>query len=83
MVRKKAAAKPRTGRPPKGGQATSHMVGVRLTDADHAALVALQAHEQETASLVGLTLSPAYVLRLLLRREAEKRGLIEPMAQAS
>lgn len=75
MARQKAPAKPRSGRPPKGDKPTSHVVGVRLTDDDHAALLALRAQEQEAADKLGVTLSTADVLRLVLRREAKRRGL--------
>lgn len=83
MARKKAPAKPRIGRPPKGGEATVHKHSVRLTEADEAVLLALQAREQARANALGLVLSPADTLRIALRREAERQGLIEPMAQAS
>lgn len=83
MARKKAPAKSRTGRPPKGGEATVHKHSVRLTEADEAVLLALQAREQARANALGLVLSPADTLRIALRREAERQGLIAPMARAS
>lgn len=83
MARKKAPTKPRPGRPPKSGEATIHKHSVRLTEADEAVLLALQAREQAKANAFGLVLSPADTLRIALRREAERQGLIEPMAQAS
>ena len=83
MARKKAPAKPRTGRPPKGGGATIHKHSVRLTEADEAVLLALQAREQAKADALGLVLSPADTLRIALRREAERQGLVETVAKAS
>jgi len=84
MARKNAPAKPRTGRPPKGEKATNRVVGVRLTDADSELLDAIQAQEQATADRLGITLSPADALRIALRREGERRGLVEgPVAKAS
>lgn len=87
MATKKPTKKPTKkhpgGRPPKGDKATSRVVGVRLTGADSALLSAIQAQEQASADRLGITLSPADALRIALRREAERRGLIESMAQAS
>lgn len=83
MARKNTSTKTRTGRPPKGDAPTVDRVTLRLTRADRKVLDALRAQEQETANQLGLTLSSADVLRLVLRREAERRGIIEPMAQAS
>lgn len=84
MATKKPTKKHPGGRPPKGDKATSRVVGVRLTDADSALLSAIQAQEQALADRLGITLSPADALRIALRREAERRGLLEaPVAQAS
>lgn len=87
MASKNTHAKPRTGRtgrPPKGDAPTVDRVTLRLTRADREVLEALRAQEQKTANSLGLTLSSADVLRLALRREAERRGLVEaPVAKAS
>lgn len=85
MARKNAPpAKSRAGRPPKGGEAANQRVNVRLTDADSALLDAIRVQEQEAADRLGITLSPADALRIALRREAERRGLVDaPVAKAS
>lgn len=79
MARKKHPG----GRPPKGEKATVRVVGVRLTEADSLLLDTIQAQEQAAADRLGITLSPADALRIALRREAERRGLTDTMAQAS
>lgn len=85
MVAKKSAKKHPGGRPPKGGEAATRKVTLGLTSADSALLSAIQAQEQAAADRLGITLSPADALRIALRREAERRGLLEgaPVAKAS
>jgi hypothetical protein len=85
MARKNTPTKPRTGRPPKSAEPTVDRVTLRLTRADRELLDSIQAQEQEAASRLGITLSSADALRIALRREAERRGLVEasPVAKAS
>ena len=80
----KKTSKARMGRPTKTtGAAATSQVNLRLTPADRALLDAIQAQEQGVADKLGLTLSPADTFRIILRREAERRGLSASMAQAS
>ena len=84
MVSKKPAKKHPGGRPPKGGEAATRKVTLGLTTSDSALLDAIQRQEQEAADRLGITLSPADALRIALRREGERRGLLDvPVAQAS
>ena len=83
MARKNAPTKPRTGRPPKSAEPTVDRVTLRLTRADRELLNSIQAQEQEAASRLGLTLSSADALRIALRREAERRGLVQETRAAS
>lgn len=84
----KSKPKNRGGRPtksPAGPVITQ--VNARLTAEDLALLTALQAQEQarlDSMGTVRVRVSPADTLRIALRREAERRGLLEaPVAQAS
>ncbi len=77
MARSSTSTKRRAGRPPKGGEAAVDRVTLRLTPADRELLDSIQAQEQEAASRLGITLSSADALRIALRREAERRGLVE------
>lgn len=79
MARKKHPG----GRPPKGSETATRKITLRLTTADSGFLDAIQAQEQAAADRLGITLSPADALRIALRREAERRGLTDAMAQAS
>lgn len=81
----KKSNKTRMGRPTKStGAAATSQVNLRLTPADRALLDAIQAQEQKTADRLGLVLSPADTFRILLRQEAERRGLVDvPMDRAS
>lgn len=83
MVSKKPAPKHPGGRPPKGGEAATRKVTLSLTTADSALLNAIQAQEQTAADRLGITLSPADALRIALRREAERRGLVQETRAAS
>lgn len=77
MVSKKPAPKHPGGRPPKGGEAATRKVTLSLTTADSALLNAIQAQEQERMDRlrVPMQVSPADALRIVLRDEAERRGI--------
>jgi len=90
-TRKSAPTTRRTG-PPKGqggrptknaGTATTEQISVRLIPADLAILRAIQ--EQEQARMDGLgvpmQVSPADAVRIILRAEGKRRGLVDGGAE--
>lgn len=87
---KKTKAAPKMGRPTKGQGAAEHMMTVRFTDDDKALLDALVGDERARLEAHGILadsaarVAAADVLRALVRKEAQRRGLLEaPVAQAS
>lgn len=84
-TKRAAKAKP-TGRPLKGDAPTEHVRSIRFTGEDVEMIKAIIANEQERARKQGglmIRMTWADVLRSLVRQEAERRGLVESMAEAS
>lgn len=78
--------KKRMGRPAKSESgATVAQVSLRLIESDRALLDAIRVQEQQRVDGMGLPMqvSPADALRILLRSEAKRRGLLAETAIAS
>lgn len=64
------------GRPPKGDSAALHTLSIRFTESDWARLEGLVSDQQAKVAPLGVTsYSAADMVRLLVRQEAERRGL--------